>query len=421
MPAEERLNMNISSFAHQTQARFKDSLAVDIKRAHVYELLAAAVGLGSHAALLHQGLLCPLPSEPLVKHYGALHQIQCTARATALGYSQEQSASLATALCSEMADQRLGLVPFEDILDALLSGSRQLYREEPHDDAYFDALEAAYEAGDSVWPDDPEPLRLDSPWIIQALRAAAARRDGRAHLALGLMFGASIRTDSDDFEDYDDFDELDELPDSRAGLYWYERQQKGETLTGVELEWAQAYADRIQRRDLAERDLAVRLGSAHEHFSAAAELGQHDALLLLADRYGDDRFFDLENPQVKADPLWIADLAERVGRYEWAPAWITLAAERGNIRAMRELIAHHHRGDPLKAWTWFYLAKILGTDLTRDNYRAIHEDGSNYDDDVGGTMFAVGEDGVALPAADASVRNQAQLLAQRLFEQLGGI
>ena len=27
----------------------------------------------------------------------------------------------------------------------------------------------------------------------------------------------------------------------------------------------------------------------------------------------------------------------------------------------------------------------------------------------------------ALPAADASVRNQAQLLAQRLFEQLGGI
>lgn len=407
MPAEERLNMNIPSFAHQTQARLKDSIAVDLKRAHVYELMAAAVGLGSHAALLHQGLLCPLPSEPLAKHYGALHQNQCTARATALGYPHEQSAPLATALCSEMADQRLGLVPFEDILDALLSGSRQLYREEPHDDAYFDALEAAYEAGNSVWPDDPEPLRLDCPWIIQALHAAAARRDGRAHLALGLMFGASTRTDSDDFEDYDDFDELDELPDSRAGLYWYERQQKGETLTGVELEWAQAYADRIQRSNLAERDLAVRLGSAREHFSAAAELGQHDALLLLADRYGDDRFFDLENPQVKADPLWIADLAERVGRYEWAPAWITLAAERGNIRAMRELIEYHHQKDPFKAWTWFYLAQLMGTDLTQDNYRAVHE---------GGAMFAVGEDGVILPPADEQVRIQAQQEAKRLFK-----
>ena len=129
------------------------------------------------------------------------------------------------------------------------------------------------------------------------------------------------------------------MPDSRAGLYWYERQQKGERLTGVELEWAQAYADRIQRRDLAKRDLTLRLGSAREHFNVAAELGQHDALLLLADRYGDDRFFDLENPQVRADPLWIADLADRVGRYEWAPAWITLAAENGNIRAMLERAA----------------------------------------------------------------------------------
>ncbi len=410
--------MNTPSFAHQTQARLKNSLAIDIKRAHVYELIAAAMGLDSHAALLHHGLLCPLPSEPLVKHYGALNQAQCTARATVLGYPQEQVAPLTAALCLEMTNQRLGLVPFDDILDALLSGSRELYREESHGDAYFEALEAADEAGDGGWPDDPEPLRLENPWIIHSLRAAAAHGDGRAHLALGLMCGASTRIDSNAFED-DDFNELDELPDSRAGLYWYERQQKGETLTGVELEWAQAYADRIQRRDVAECGLALRLGSAREHFNAAAELGQHDALLLLADRYGDDRFFDLENPQVRADPLWIADLAERVGRYEWAPAWIMLAAERGNIRAMRELIEHHHQGDPLKAWTWFYLAQRMGTDLTRDNYRAIHEDGSNYDDDVGGAMFAVGEDGVALPLADEQVRHQAQREAKRLFEQLG--
>lgn len=418
MPAEERLNMNIPSFAHQTQARLKDSLAIDIKRAHVYELMAAAVGLGSYAALLHQGVLCPLPSEPLAKHYGRLEQGQCMARATVLGIPKEQSLPLASALCSEMANQRLGLVPFDDILDALLSGSRELYRDEPHDDAYFEALEAAYEAGDGVWPDDPEPLRLESPWIVQSLYTAAARGDGRAHLALGLMFEASTRIDGSGFDD-EDFDELDELPDSRAGLYWYERQQKGERLTGVELEWAQAYADRIQRRDLAKRDLTLRLGSAREHFNVAAELGQHDALLLLADRYGDDRFFDLENPQVRADPLWIADLADRVGRYEWAPAWITLAAENGNIRAMRELIESHHQQDPFKAWTWFYLAQLMGTDLTEDNYRAIQEDGSGYDDDVGGAMFAVGEDGVTLPPADEQVRIQAQQEAKRLFERRG--
>ena len=407
--------MNISSFAHQTQARLKDAVGFGLKRSHIYELMAAAAGQGSYAALTAQGLLGLLPSEPLAKHYGALNQDKCTRRAVVLGYPKEQSGPLAAALCSEMAAHRLGVVPFEDILEALLSGSKELYREDVRDDAYYDALEEAYDAGANPWPDAPESLRLDSPWIINALRVAAARGEGRAHLALGLMFGARARVDGDDFED---FDEMDDLPDSRAGLYWYERQQKGEALTGVELEWAQAYAARIQSRTLAECDLASRLGSAREHFNAAAELGQHDALLLLADQYGEDRFFDLENPQVRADPLWIADLAERVGRYEWAPVWITLAAERGNLRAMRELIECHDRDDPLKAWTWFHLAKLLGKDLTQDNYRAVHEDGSDYDEDVGGGMFAVGEDGVRLPLADASIKNHAQTLAQALLEQM---
>lgn len=419
VPTEERLNVKVSSFAHQTQARLKDSLGLDLKRSHIYELMAAAVGQGSYAALTAQGLLGLLPSDPLAKHYGVVDKDQCAVRATMLGYSKEQSRLLAAALCSEMASHRLGCLPFDDILDALLSGSRQLYREETHDDAYFEALEAAYEAGDSAWPDDPEPLRLDSPWMINALRTSAARGDGHAHLALGLLFDARTRANSDNFfEDGADFDESDDVPDSRAGLYWYERQQKGETLTGVELEWAQAYADRVQRRHLAAHDRVLHFASARDHFNAAAELGQHDALLLLADRYGDDRFFDLENPQVRADPLWIADVAESVGRYEWAPAWVTLAAERGNIRAMRELIEHHHQGDALKTWTWFYLAKLLGTDLTQDNYRAIHEDGSSYDDDVGGPMFAVGEDGVSLPPADESIKNQAQIVARALHTQI---
>ena len=407
--------MNTVSFAYQAQAHLKTIVGLDLKRSHVYELMASAAGQGSYAALMAQGLLGPLPSEPLAKHYGALNQDKCTERAVVLGYPQAQSGPLAAALCSEMAAHRLGVVPFDDILDALLSGSKELYREEVRDDAYYDALDKAHDAGESLWPDDPESLRLDSPWIINALRTAAERGEGRAHLALGLLFGASTRVDDDDFED---FDEMEDLPDSRAGLYWYERQQKGETLTGVELEWAQAYAARIQNRNLAEHNQASRLGSAREHFNAAAALGQHDALLLLADRYGDDRFFDLENPQVRADPLWIADLAERVGRYEWAPAWITLAAERGSIRAMRELIEIHHRDDSIKAWTWFYLAKLLGKDLTQDNYRAVHEDGSDYDDDVGGGMFAVGEDGVSLPLADAAIKNRAQTLAQALREHM---
>ena len=51
-------------------------------------------------------------------------------------------------------------------------------------------------------------------------------------------------------------------------------------------------------------------------------------------------------------------------------------------------------------------------------YYAINEDGSDYDDDVGGPAYVAGRDGVDLeplaPAQDAAAR----LAAQKLFEQI---
>ena len=417
---------NIASFARQAQIHLQMIAGADranVKRSHVYELMAAALGYGSHAALKAHGLLCPLPSQPLLAHYGNLHPGPCAARAEALGMPHERCGPLAKALCADMAAHALGSVPWEDILEALLSGSRELYRETPCDDAYYEALGAALENDPHAWPEDPEPLRLNSPFVCQALQKAAEQGEGRAHLALGLLIERGARLDAGhhdgcDDQDDDDYEDMDDVPDSRAGLYWYERQQKGEVLTGVELEWAEGYAERVQRRAAASRERAARSSSARDHFNAAAALGQHDALLLLADRYGDDSFFDLQAPQVRADPLWIAELAQRVGRYEWTSAWVTLAAERGDMRAMRELMESWHADDPLKVWTWFHYAKLLGKDLTQGDYRAIHPDGSRYDDDVGGPMFLDGMDGIELPTADESVRQEALRAAQSLFARM---
>ncbi|SFU94606.1 hypothetical protein SAMN04489707_10445 [Paenacidovorax caeni] len=412
---------NISSFAHHAQARLQAVVGASgtvVKRSHIYELMAAALGLGSHAALKAQGLLCPLPSQPLLAHYGTLHPGLCAARAEALGVVRQGCEPLAAALCTDMAAQALGLVPWEDILSALLSGNRELYRETLRDDAYYEVLETALDNDPNAWPDDPEPLRLDSSFVLQSLKTAAGQGEGRAHLALGLLIERGIRMNCDLHEDDEADEVMDELSDSHAGLYWYERQQKGEVLKGVELEWAQGYVERVKQRAAASREQAERCSSARDHFNAAAALGQHDALLVLADRYGDSRFFDLQAPRVLADPVWIADLAQRVGRYEWTPAWLTVAAERGDMRALRELIETWHADDPLKAWTWFHFAKLLGKDLTQDDYRAIHEDGSSYDDDVGGTMFVDGVDGVELPAVEESVRQQALQAAQILAARL---
>jgi hypothetical protein len=413
---------NIASFARQAQTHLQTIAVADsahFKRSHVYELMAAALGFGTHAALKAHGLLCPLPSQPLLALYGTLDPELCAARAEVLGIARKRSGPLAKALCADMAAQALGLVPWEDILEALLFGSRELYRETPRDDAYYEALHAALNNDPDAWPEDPEPLRLDSPFVCQALQKAAAQGEGRAHLALGLLIEHGGLLDAGHQHGGDDDDEdVNDVPDSWAGLYWYGRQQKGEVLTGVELEWAEGYAERVQRRAAVSRECTARSNSARDHFNAAAALGQHDALLLLADRYGDDRFFDLQAPQVRANPLWIADLAQRVGRYECTPAWLTVAAERGDMWAMRELMESWHADDPLQVWTWFYYAKLLGKDLTQGDYRAIHEDGSRYDDDVGGPMFVDGVDGVELPTVDEPMRQEAQRAAQSLFDRM---
>lgn len=51
---------------------------------------------------------------------------------------------------------------------------------------------------------------------------------------------------------------------------------------------------------------------------------------------------------------------------------------------MLPLIEEHDHGGLLPCWTWVYLSRFVGTDLTRDAHYAINEDGSEYDDDVGG-------------------------------------
>ena len=60
---------------------------------------------------------------------------------------------------------------------------------------------------------------------------------------------------------------------------------------------------------------------------------------------------------------------------------------------MRELIEGCNSGNLEQCWTWFYLAERFGTHLFADQYKAIHKDGSRYDDDVGGPLFVTGDDG----------------------------
>lgn len=82
---------------------------------------------------------------------------------------------------------------------------------------------------------------------------------------------------------------------------------------------------------------------------------------------------------------------------------------------------HPHQdvhGDLLRCWTWLYLSKLIGTDLTRNAHDAINEDGSNCDDDVGGPAYVEGRDGVDLEPLVPVQDTTARLATQKLSEQI---
>ena len=90
----------------------------------------------------------------------------------------------------------------------------------------------------------------------------------------------------------------------------------------------------------------------------------------------------------------------------------------GDTDAMLQLIEEYNHADLQRCWAWVYLSRLVGTDLTQDAHYAINEDGSDYDDDVGGPAYVAGRDGLDLEPLDPAQDAAARLAAQKLFEQI---
>jgi hypothetical protein len=98
---------------------------------------------------------------------------------------------------------------------------------------------------------------------------------------------------------------------------------------------------------------------------------------------------------------------------------LTVDAEAGDVDAMRELIEVHDRDNLPSCWKWLYLARLVGIDLSESAHHLINDDGSEYDDDVGGPAHVAGYDGVDLVALDAIQDAAARQAADELFRRIG--
>jgi len=369
--------MTIKELAYSAQQYLQASTGGSFKRAHVYELLAASFGFNSHAAFGVDTVLTELrQNDRRVVPQSALIKRRCIE----LGYQPDTVILASSALESFLTERQIGVASISSLVSRLRGESSSQDEEIEYDeDDLFDPTDEAF-----------------GPILLDGLAVAAGKGNALAHYALALIHAPD-----------------DEDGPDAGSSYWYSQGQQGRVLTGVEKEWAETHEARLTQAEKYSR-----------HLREASRLGNQDALLDLADRFGDPTFFDEQRRDVGADPSAVAAIAERMGRAADAKHWLTVAAERGDTDAMLQLIEEHDQDDLLRCWTWMYLSQLVGTDLTKDAYHAINEDGSDYDDDVGGPVYVAGRDGIDLEPLRAEQDATARLAAQDLFEQIqrtGGV
>lgn len=368
--------MTIKELAHSAQKQLQSSTTVAIKRTHVYELLSAAFGVDSWAAFGFTAVLT-IPKYPPIDY-----QVDTTAirkRGLELGYSSDVATMASTELAIILKSLNVCAIGITRLLDRL-RGIPLADVDRRTQAIVLDTLGNEWYATES----------LTSPLLMDCLEASASKGLADAHYALALLHAP---------------DENDD--DASAGDdYWYNQAQQGRSLTGVEKEWADAYAARLESD-----------AKYEHHLREAARLGSPHALLDLAAHFEDPKFFEQDITAVDAAPSEIAEIAFSLGRDEDGKRWLTRAAESGDINAMRELIEDYDADDLQRCWTWIYLADLHGTDLTKDDHYAINEDGSRYDWDVGGNAFVAGEDGIDLPPLPEIDDKAAKRAAEALFKR----
>lgn len=368
--------MTIKEQAYRAHAFLQARGVRSLKRSHVHELLAAAVGYPTYAAFQHDATWCDVP-------------FSLTGIKPDLGAMR--------ARCRE-----LGLLADEG--ERIVEGLPLFLHDSGHAPVRFDALIAAVEGHEDdpdwhewVWIHVVEPthgamgLNFEHQrLLLEGLDAAAQRRAPAANLAIAKLLESEAMLFSDEEERM-------------------RRQVKREGT------WASPFVSFV---DVEANRLRGEAKHRH-HLLAAARGGDIRALMETAERYGDPAVLE-RAPSDEMDPMSMVEIAGEHGDIEKVRYWLTVAAREGDIGAMRELILGHD--EPIElAWVWMHLSRLLEHDLSKDRYEAINEDGTPYDDDLGGPAYVGGDEGIdlnPLPSdADATARQTARQLFARINAQ----
>ena len=362
--------MSIKQLCFDAHSHLRDQHGIAVRRAHLYELLAALLGFNSHAALATDAVIGQVRQ---ARRFNNDDLTRLSKRCSALGYPSAESQRIVEAITALAETHRLLAVDVKYLVQRVAGDADgwDVDDEEMPDDVGIDQA--------SPWQDAPD-LDLDSPLLIDGLEQLAAKDHADAHYALALLLQC-------------------EVPEERDG-HWYRQQLAGRRLDGPEKEWADDYAAAL-----------VRFERYRQHLAAAARLRRSDAALAWAELTGEEADFrHAQSLAAPEDATRLLDLADQLGTSATVLPLLRQAALAGDVEAMRSL-AEDFEPDPVEAWTWVHLAELCGTDLTR--MEAVYEDGSPADDDIPGNIFAIG--GIDVPDISAEQHTVARRDAARRF------
>lgn len=365
--------MTIKEQAYRAHAFLQARGVTSLKRSHVHELLAAAVGYPTHAAFQYDATWCDVPfnltginSDP-----GDLR-----ARCRELGLPADEGERVVEVLPLFLQDAGYAPVRFEALI-AAVEGDE----EDPawHEWVWTHVVEPMHRALSINF----ERQRV----LLEGLEVAAQRGVPAAHLAIA------------------------KLLESEAMLFGDE-EERVRRQVGREGTWTSPFVSFV---DVEANGLCAEEKHRH-HLLAAARGGDIRALMEAAERYGDPAVLE-QAPSDEMDPMSMAEIAREHGDEEKTRYWLTVAAQEGETGAMRELILDHDEPNE-QAWVWMHLSCLLEDDLSRDRYEAINEDGTPYDDDIGGPAYVGGEEGIDLDPLPSDADAAAQRAAGQLFARI---
>lgn len=333
--------MTIKEQAYRAHAFLQARGVTSLKRSHVHELLAAAVGYATHAAFQHDATWCDVPfSLSGIEPDPSAMQVRCRE----LGLPADESERVVEGLPIFLHDAGYAPVRF----DALIAAVEGL-EDDPdrHEWVWTRVVEPTHGALDLYF----EHQRL----LLEGLEAAAQRGAPTAHLAIA------------------------KLLESEAMLFGDEEERMRRQVMR-EGTWTSPFVSFV---DVEANGLRAEEKHRH-HLLAAARGGDIRALMETAERYGDPAVLE-QAPSDEMDSMSMVEIAGEHGNGEKVRYWLTVAAQEGDIGAMRELILDHDESNE-QAWVWMHLSRLLEDDLSQDRYEAINEDGTPYDDDIGGLL-----------------------------------